>query len=162
MATQTVRIFLSWCRRDKDPAQQLVHDLRPTLRLFTDLTVEWWQDSHLTCGEEFTGSIKNRIDEADFGLLLLSSHYLDSSFVLEHELPRFVGPTADKGALPVRLKPLLSFGAGHNFQGVDALNMFALDGKAYTETRGNRRTDFANKLAEEIRRSALGDNGYRR
>ena len=161
MATQTVRIFLSWCRRDEDPVQQLVHDLRPTLRLFTDLKVEWWQDSHLMCGEEFTSAIHDRIDEADFGLLLISSHYLDSDFVLKHELPRFVGPTADKGALPVRLKPLLSFGAGHNFHGVNELNMFSLAGKAYTETRANRRTDFTNQLAEAIRRRALGDNGYR-
>lgn len=162
MATQTVRIFLSWCRRDKDSVQQLVHDLRPTLRLFTDLNVEWWQDSHLMCGEEFTPAIRDRIDEADFGLLLVSSHYLASPFIREHELPRFSGPTADRGPLPVKLTPLPPFTSAYDWGGLNELNMFSLNEKAYTETRANRRTEFTNQLAEAIRRRALNDNGYRK
>jgi hypothetical protein len=160
MATQTVRIFLSWCHRDKPAVHALVHDLRPTLRLFTDLKVEWWQDSHLMCGEEFTPAIRDRIDEADFGLLLVSSHYLASTFIRDHELPRFSGPDADRGPLPVKLTPLPPFSSAYDFGGLDKLNMFSLDGKAYTETRANRRTDFTNHLAEAIRRRALGMNGY--
>lgn len=161
MATYTVRIFLSWCHRDKTAVQTLVRDLRPTLKLFTDLDVEWWQDSHLMCGEEFTPAIRDRIDEADFGLLLVSSHYLASDFIRTHELPRFAGPAADRGPLPVKLTPLPPFGPAYDFGGLDKLNMFSLDGKAFTETRANRRTDFTNQLAEALRHRALGDNGYR-
>jgi hypothetical protein len=160
MAPHTVRILLSWCHRDKLAVTALLDDLRPTLRIFTDVKVEWWQDSDLMCGEEFTSAIEHRIDEADLGLLLVTPHYLASEFITTHELPRFVGPAADKGAIPVKLKPLPPFGPAYNFRGLDKLNIFSLNNKAYTETSRNRSTDFSNKLAEAIRRRALGLNGY--
>jgi len=39
------RIFLSWCHRDRPLAAALLADLAPALGLFTDVDVEWWQDS---------------------------------------------------------------------------------------------------------------------
>ena len=65
------RIFLSWCHQDKALKVALLRDLLPALGVFTDLDVEWWEDSHLACGEELTSNIVDRLDETDFGLLLL-------------------------------------------------------------------------------------------
>lgn len=160
MATQTARIFLSWCHRDKASVDALLHDLRPTLRLFSDLKIEWWQDSHLMCGEDFEPAIRDRIDEADFGLLLVTPHYLASQFIREHELPRFSGSAADRAPLPVKLTPLPPFGPAYDFGGLDKLKMFSLGDKAFTEISRHRRTDFSNRLAEAIRLRALGQNGY--
>jgi len=101
------RILLSWCHQDKALKEALLRDLLPALGVFTDLDVEWWEDSHLTCGEELTAGIIDRLDEADFGLLLLSTRYFGRRFIRRHELPRFAGPSADKGSLPVALSPLL-------------------------------------------------------
>ena len=42
------RIFLSWCHLDKALKVALLRDLLPALGVFTDLDVEWWEDSHLT------------------------------------------------------------------------------------------------------------------
>jgi hypothetical protein len=160
MAIQKVRIFLSWCRRDKAHKEALLHDLRPVLRLFTDLDVEWWGDDRLMIGEEFTPAIVDRIDESDFGLLLVSHHYLVSPYIRQHELPRFAGPAADKGALPVMLGVLPPFGPEYDFGGLAGLNMFSRDGKSYAATTGSRRTAFATDLAAKIRLRALGQNGY--
>lgn len=160
MAVKKIRIFLSWCHRDKAPKEALLHDLRPALRLLTDLDVEWWGDDRLMVGEEFTPAIVDRIDECDFGLLLISTHYLVSTYIRQHELPRFVGATADKGALPVMLGVLPTFGPQHDFGGMLKLNMFSREGKSFRTTTGPRRTEFANDLAAEIRRRALGGNGY--
>ncbi|KOV79860.1 TIR domain-containing protein [Nocardia sp. NRRL S-836] len=160
MTIQTVRIFLSWCRRDKVHKEALLHDLRPALRLFTDLRVEWWGDDRLMVGEEFTPAIVDRIDECDFGLLLTSTHYLVSPYIRKHELPRFAGPAADKGALPVMLGVLPPFGSEIDFGGLAELNMFSREGKSYSATTGPRRAEFAIDLAAEIRRRALGQNGY--
>lgn len=160
MATQTVRIFLSWCRRDKAHKDALLHELRPALRLFTDLDVEWWADDRLMIGEEFTPSIVDRIDESDFGLLLVSTHYLVSEYIRKHELARFAGPTADKGALPVMLGVVPPFGPEYDFGGLATLNMFSSEGKSFTKLNGPRRAEFATQLAAEIRRRALGQNGY--
>jgi WD40 repeat protein len=69
------RIFLSWCHLDKALKEALLRDPLPALGVFTDLDVEWSDDNHLTCGEEITAGIVDQLDEADYGLLLLSTPY---------------------------------------------------------------------------------------
>jgi hypothetical protein len=155
------RIFLSWCHLDRALKVALLRDLQPALGIFTDLDVEWWDDSHLTCGEELTAGIVDRLDEADFGLLLLSTRFFGRPFIRTHELPRFAGPHADKGSLPVALSPLPAFGPEHNLGGVERQLVFTRDVKSFAELSGARRTSFANDLAAAIRRRALSLNGYR-
>lgn len=157
------RIFLSWCHQDKALKEALLRDLLPALGVFTDLEVEWWEDSHLTCGEELTPGIIGRLDEADYGLLLLSTRYFGRPFIRKHELPRFAGPDPDKGSLPVALSPLLAFGpdSGHDLGGIERQVVFTRDGRSFAELSGARRTSFANHLAAEIRRRVHSLSGYR-
>ena len=155
------RIFLSWCHQDKALKEALLRDLLPALGLFTDLDVEWWEDSHLTCGEELTAGIVDRLDEADFGLLLLSTRFFGRPFIQQHELPRFAGPRADKGSLPVALSPLPAFGPERNLGGVERQLVFMREAKSFAELSGAHRTSFANDLAAAIRRRALSLTGYR-
>jgi hypothetical protein len=155
------RIFLSWCHQDRAPKEALLRDLLPALSVFTDLTVEWWEDSHLTCGEELTAGIVDRLDEADFGLLLLSTRFFGRPFIQKHELPRFAGPRADKGSLPVALSPLPAFSPELDLGGVERQLVFTRDAKSFAELSGAQRTSFANDLAAAIRRRALSLNGYR-
>lgn len=155
------RIFLSWCHQDKALKVALLRDLLPALGVFTDIDVEWWEDSHLTCGEELTPGVVDRLDEADFGLLLLSSRFFGRPFIRRHELPRFAGPHADKGSLPVALSPLPAFGPEHDLGGVEHQVVFTRDAKSFAELSGARRTSFANDLAAAIRWRGLGGNGYR-
>lgn len=157
----TVRIFLSWCHRNEAHKDALLFHLEPALGLFSDLEVQWWEDSHLTCGERLLPGILDRLGEADFGLLLVSPHYLKSVFVREHELPRFVGTDPDKGALPVKLTPVPGYRDEHDLGGLEQLAVFERDGKSFAEMTGVRRALFANELAGSIRRRVLGQNGYR-
>ena len=113
------RIFLSWCHQDKALKEALLRDLLPALGVFTDLAVEWWEDSHLSCGEELTAGVVDRLGETDFGLLLLSTRFFGRPFIQQHELPRFAGPRAGKGSLPVALSPLPAFGPELNLGGVE-------------------------------------------
>ena len=154
-------VFLSWCHQDRMHKEALLRDLLPALGVFTDLDVEWWEDSHLTCGEELTAGILDRLDEADFGLLLLSTRFFGRAFIREHELPRFAGPSADKKALPVALSPLPASGLEYNLGGVERQVVFRREGKSFAELFGAQRTSFANDLAAAIRRRVLGLNGYR-
>jgi hypothetical protein len=159
-APPAVKIFLSWAHEDKHTKDALLAILRPTLRLIRDVRIEWWQDSDLTPGEELLPAIAGRLDEADYGLLLLSNAYFDSIFIRDHELPRFAGPDADKGSLPVLLRPLPGFGPEWNLMGVERQIVFTRDGLSFEQTTGPRRTLFANELAAAIRRRILGLNGY--
>jgi hypothetical protein len=155
------RIFLSWCHQDRALKEALLRDLRPALGVFTDFGVYWWEDSHLTCGEELTAGIVDRLNEADFGLLLLSTRYFGRPFIKQYELPQFAGPRADKGSLPVALSPLPAFGLEHNLGGVERQLVFTRDARSFAEFSGAQRTSFANALAAAIRRRAFGVNGYR-
>jgi hypothetical protein len=160
--TVGIRIFLSWCRKDKTLKEKLLEDLIPALSIFTDLDVHWWEDSHLTCGEELTPGIVDRLGEADFGVLLLSTRYFGSPFIRKWELPRFVGEHADKGALPVALSPLPAFAPEHDLGGIERHLVFTKDdGRSFADVSGAQRTRFANDLAGSIRRRALSLNGYR-
>jgi len=159
--TKPTRIFLSWCHQDQALKEALLRDLLPALGVFTDLDVEWWEDSHLICGEQLTTGIVDRLDEADFSLLLLSTRYFARPFICSHELPRFAGPLADKSSLPVALSPLPAFGPEHNLWGVERQIVSMQDGRSFSELSGAKRTSFANELAAAIRRRALSLNGYR-
>ena len=108
-----------------------------------------------------TAGIVDRLDVAAFGLLLLSTRFFGRPFIQKHELPRFAGPRADKGALPVALSPLPAFGPELNLGGVERQLVFTRDAKSFAELSGAQRTSFANDLAAAIRRRALSLNGYR-
>jgi NACHT domain/Caspase domain len=152
------RLFLSWAHQDRLAKDALLADLRPALDLLHDVRVEWWEDSHLTCGEELLPGIVDRLEEVDYGLLLLSNAYFANAFIREHELPKFVGADADKGALPVLLKPLPRFGPEWNLMGVEQQLVFTRDGMSFAELSGSRRTVFANDLAASLQRRLLGLN----
>lgn len=159
MAATVARIFLSWTHRDRPLVEPLVDELLPALALMRkDVEVHWWQDSHLTCGEDLTAGVVDQLDQADYGLLLLSAAYFGRPFILRHELPRFVGPTADKKALPVLLRPLP---AAADLHGIERQVMFKPNGRSYAELSGVGRTRFANDLAEAIRGRVLRANAYR-
>ena len=155
------RIFLSWAHRDQKLKEVLLDDLLPALGMLPDISIEWWEDSHLTCGENLTLSIVGRLDEADYGLLLLSNGYFNSSFIQRYELPRFASAGADKGSLPVMLGPLPGFGPSWSMGGIERQVLFTSANRSFAEVSGARRTIFANELATAIRTRLLGLNGYR-
>jgi hypothetical protein len=159
--TAPTRIFLSWAHLDGKLKVALLRDLLPALGLLRDVRIEWWEDSHLTCGEKLLPGIIDRLGETDYGLLLLSPRYFGSSFIAEHELPRFAGTGADKKALPVALSPLPGYGPGWNLRGVEHQVVFTKDGKSFAELSGAKRTIFANELAAAVQRQLFGRNGYR-
>ncbi|HEU0087133.1 MAG TPA: hypothetical protein VFQ77_05735 [Pseudonocardiaceae bacterium] len=160
-AVAPARLFLSWTHRDRKLKEALLADLLPALGMYRDLSIEWWEDSHLTCGQDLVPGIVDRLDEADFGVLLLSNPYFGSSFIQRYELPRFAGTGADKGSLPVALKPLPGFGASWNMGGIERQVVFTSAGRSFAEVSGAGRTRFANELADAIRRRIRGLNGYR-
>lgn len=158
--TVDVRIFLSWCHLDRPLKAALLGDLIPALGLFTDLTVHWWEDSHLFCGEELTSAIVDQLDRTDFGLLLLSTRFFGRPFIRKYELPRFAGAAADKKALPVALSPMPGTD-NRDLGGIERQLVFTREGKSFAELKGYQRIRFANDLAEAIRYRALGEGGYR-
>lgn len=161
ITARTLRLFLSWSHKDRVLKTQLVDDrLIDELGILTGLKVEWWEDSHIHPGEDIQDQVAANIDEADMAVALLSRAYFSSAFIKAYELPRFTGAAAERGIMPVALRRIL-FDGSRDYRGVDKLRVFDLDGRAFSELRGNGRDEFGQELASEIRRRGLGLGGYR-
>jgi len=128
------------------------------LRILNGVEVSWWEDSHIALGEDWRRRILASLEGCDYGLLLLSPAFLASGFILAEELPRFVGPDAAKGALPVMLKRVPLDGS-RQLHGVDRHQTFTdpRNGRCFTETRGADRERFVSDLATAVWRRMLGD-----
>jgi hypothetical protein len=149
-------LFLSWSHQDLGLKDDLVRRLTPSLSILQDMRIGWWEDSDLLTGEDFRSAIATELAGCDYGVLLLSPSYLASAFVAAYELPRFAGPAADKGALPVALRPLPLDGS-RELRGIEQLMIFRHRGKAFSELSGAGRDAFASELATQIRRRILRD-----
>lgn len=149
-------LFLSWSHADLALKEDLLRRLTPNLSILRGLRIHWWEDSDLLVGEDFRSAIVSELGRCDYGVLLLSPSYIASAFVTRYELPRFVGPSADRGALPVALRPLPLDGS-RELYGIDRLMIFRHRGKTFSELTGAGRDAFASELASEIRRRFLRD-----
>jgi hypothetical protein len=149
-------LFLSWARRDLALKEDLVRRLTPNLAILSGVRTSWWEDSHLILGEDFRSEIVDELDGCDYGVLLLSPAFIASTFIRTYELPRFIGPTADKGALPVLLRPLPLDGT-RELRGIEQRTIFRYSQKAFSELTGAGRDGFASELATQIRRRILRD-----
>lgn len=147
------KLFLSWCHRNETLKAELLDLLKPRLKILGDVSVLWWEDSDIEIGEPFRRAILKRLDEADYGLQLLSVEFFASDFIVSEELPPFV--SGAKPALPVGLCRFPLDGT-FDLQGIDALQIYTLEGKFFSELRGHRRQDFATGLATKIRSRILG------
>lgn len=147
----TAKLFLSWSRGDQAAKDALTGPLLDHLKILSGVDVDWWEDTHLHLGVRWRRELLARLDGCDYGVLLVSPAFLNGAFILQEELPRFVGAGARKGALPVALKPVPLDGS-RNLAGIEAHQIFRdAQGRCFTETRGPVRERFVRDLATAIR-----------
>jgi hypothetical protein len=150
-------LFLSWAHADQRAKDALIGLLATNLRILSGMDLRWWEDSDILVGEDWRRRILARLDECDYGVLLLSPAFYASGFITGQELPRFIGDLATKGALPVALKRVPLDGS-RDLHGVDRHQVFTMNGRAFDELRGNGRERFALDLATAIRARVLADS----
>jgi TIR domain-containing protein len=80
-------VFVSYSREDAGWMERFVKMLEPERR---GLGLEVWVDTAIATGREWRGDMEAAIARADVALLLVSSDFLASSFIVEQELPALV------------------------------------------------------------------------
>lgn len=153
-----ITIFVSWCHGDELHKRELMRRLEPHLATLRGLQITCWQDQDLYTGDLLTEAVLENLDAADYGLLLLSPNYYASTFVRDHELPRFVGPTAGKTPIPVDLVRVPLKGT-RDLGGVEERLVFRHRDKSFNRCSGSQRDDFALGLADQIYRRIEHDHG---
>lgn len=96
-AKKVNRIFLSYSHKDKDWVDRLKSMLAPYLRA-AESEIDFWDDSRLQAGQRWDTEIHNALEHAGVAVVLVSSNFLSSQYVIENELPPII-KAADEGGL---------------------------------------------------------------
>ncbi|MGL5826095.1 MAG: toll/interleukin-1 receptor domain-containing protein [Nocardioides sp.] len=156
-AIPSTKLFQSWCHEDADLVGRLSQDLTRALALSNTGDFAWWQDSHLHPGEDLTSEVVARLEEAAYAAAMVSPGFLASHFIRTEELPRFTGPRARIGVIPVLVRRIPGFGPEWNLGGLNGKVFFTAPAgragraRSYEELRTSaERLTFAQELARKI------------
>lgn len=75
---QALKVFISYCKRDKEHLEALKRHLSPLMRGESLLT---WDDGNLLPGEEWDKSIRRELALANIVVLLVSSDFMASDYI---------------------------------------------------------------------------------
>jgi hypothetical protein len=82
------KVFISYSHQDQKWLDLLLEHLEP----FVEMGLEKWSDKEIQPGQEWPLEIEKSLDSAKVAVLLVSIKFLNSKFIKEKELPRFLGP----------------------------------------------------------------------
>ena len=139
-----VHLFFSYAHNDSAVKESFFEKIRARLKTSKEFRFSFSSDRDILIGERWHDEIQEMINRCDFGLLLLSTSFLGSDYIEEHELPNLL----DK-CLPVALD-ILDL-KNQNLKGLSEKQIFFFNGnRSFNEVRENNRTRFINELATNI------------
>lgn len=153
MSKKEINIFVSYSHESSKSALDFVDRLKDKLNPSKNFIFNLWIDRQLEIGSDWEESILEKANNADFGLVLVSRSLLRSSFVIEKELPFFMGESLYK-LVPVLLSDV-DF-TRNDLMGIEPQQIFRLDHKRLNEPRSfskcgcKRKEDFSQQVYEII------------
>lgn len=148
-----IELFISYALSNKNLAGKFLDNYKEQVAASKHYDYIFWQDTDILVGEEWNETIRQALERCDVGLLLISPAFLGSKYILEKELPRFVG-SGTKPLIPIMLQPVVF--ERHDLKGLKKHQIFRLDGdrfkspKAYGDCTGNQRIRFVQSLFRDV------------
>jgi predicted ATP-binding protein involved in virulence len=102
----TTKIYISYSHKDKKWLDQIKVHLKA---LTLDGTFSIWDDGQIELGQDWRNEIDQVIRESSIVLLLISSDYLSSSYIVDYEVPALLQRREKEGirVIPIILKPCM-------------------------------------------------------
>ncbi len=145
--------FVSYAHDDEPLVNDFLRLMKPRSASLRQCTFDAWTDHRIVVGQDWRREIDTAIEEADFGMLLISPSFLSSPFIAEVELPALL---ARKDALivPVGLEAVNIEKA--DLKGLELLQIFLLrlrgqiDPRWFSQLGGNNLKRFCDELIEQM------------
>ena len=94
-ARQSNRIFVGYSHEDGEWKDRLCQMLAPYLR-DGDIELQLWSDDQgIQRGESWHEAIQGALEAAGVAVVLVSASFLESRYLMEHELPEIIGAASD-------------------------------------------------------------------
>ena len=115
-----MNIFICYSHRDKKWHERLRDHLKPLLR---DQDISVWSDREIMAGELWQDQIRKALDRAHCAVLLISTDFLGSDFIVSDELPSILRSAEQRGPLviPIIVRHCL-FNYSEQLKGFQAAN----------------------------------------
>lgn len=141
---RVVRFFISYAHANNILTKDFIDKFMEISGPAKHFRYELWHDGMIDVGEKWEEAIQNAIRECDFGMLLISTAFLGSKYIIDKELPHYF--ISGKHAFPVMLANI-DFDR-HDLNGLEAHQIYQLNKETFTKPRsysyckGQRREDF--------------------
>ncbi len=151
MVDNKMKIFISYSHKDEELKDQVISHLNAI-----NLPIEPWVDkSEIDAGDEWEMEIKNAIEQSEMAILLISTEFLNSNFIIEKELPWVITKQSlyNYRVIPFILKP--SAWDEHEFYKKLEVRPKEKSLIKYSEGNGDRDevlVDFAKEIKELLRK----------
>lgn len=137
------QVFISYSHADRRWLDRLLQHLRPLVR---DGHIKVFSDKDIGFGEDWRSKLQAALESARVAILLISSDFLASDFIADHELPPLLAAAADKGTtiIPVNVASSL-------FEMTPSLTRFQAANPASRPLAAMRRSEADKVLADLAR-----------
>ena len=94
MTAGRTKVFVSYSHEDKEWLDRFVEMLSPAVH---EEMLDLWADQRIAAGDDWLASITQALEQAQIALVLVSSRFLASEFVMNEELPAILDSAQRRG-----------------------------------------------------------------
>ncbi|WP_338794113.1 leucine-rich repeat domain-containing protein [Bernardetia sp. MNP-M8] len=139
MQNTPLKIFISYCSRDRDLRETFVDYLKIQLPSCTN-KYEVWTDEGINVGEDWDKQIQNALKESKIAILLISTAFLGSKYCIVDEFEKMLIKRREEGYIivPVLIRECRAF----KNEELKKMQFFKTYKSEYDVTNVNERNDF--------------------
>jgi hypothetical protein len=138
-------VFISYSHQDEAEKNELLDHLRVLQQAGL---LEVWSDDQIRGGENWKQKIQEAMAQARVAVLLISAHFLNSDFILNHEVPTLLKRRQEE---ELKILPVIAKACHWRaIEWLEQINVRPRDGRPIWRDRGQYADEELTRIAEEV------------